>query len=352
MTSDKGERLIFLVSQPRSGSTLLQRILGGNPEIDTCSETWLLLRPLWGISTGTVPGTTPYNAVNAQLALDDYLANLPGGVADYYSGCALMYSYLYDRALQKSGRRLYLDKTPRYYSIFREIAAVFPAARFLILARHPLAVMESILRIFAKNDWARLYEFRDDLLIAPRAMLDARDCLGERAFYVNYESLIANPPEVVGRICGFLGVSFDEAMVSGYMENFPEWRWGDPVTIHERKGISGDSLERWKEMLVDPQFRVAVAGYLDALGDDLVAALGYDPRVARAELEARTIRSPTRMFCVGWNTLLCKESDGVEPSKMAERRYRWMCGLARLRKRFYTAMTQRCRAVLKGLHVP
>ena len=37
------EQIIFLISQPRSGSTLLQAILGGHPDIHTCSEPWIAL---------------------------------------------------------------------------------------------------------------------------------------------------------------------------------------------------------------------------------------------------------------------------------------------------------------------
>ncbi len=37
------DNLIFIVSQPRSGSTLLQSILSNNDYINTASEPWLLL---------------------------------------------------------------------------------------------------------------------------------------------------------------------------------------------------------------------------------------------------------------------------------------------------------------------
>ena len=42
-----GENLIFIISQPRSGSTLLQRMLSGNKDIKASAETWLMLHPLY-----------------------------------------------------------------------------------------------------------------------------------------------------------------------------------------------------------------------------------------------------------------------------------------------------------------
>ena len=39
--------LIFLISQPRSGSTMLQKILGANKDVHTVSEPWIALHLLY-----------------------------------------------------------------------------------------------------------------------------------------------------------------------------------------------------------------------------------------------------------------------------------------------------------------
>ena len=44
------EDLIFVISQPRLGSTFLQRLLAGHPEVQTSAETWLMLHPASGLS--------------------------------------------------------------------------------------------------------------------------------------------------------------------------------------------------------------------------------------------------------------------------------------------------------------
>ena len=46
-----GENLVFIISQPKAGSTLLQRLLAGHPDIQTSAETWLMLHPVYGLRT-------------------------------------------------------------------------------------------------------------------------------------------------------------------------------------------------------------------------------------------------------------------------------------------------------------
>ena len=47
--SYRGENLVFIISQPKAGSTLLQRIVAGHPDIQTSAETWLMLHPVYGL---------------------------------------------------------------------------------------------------------------------------------------------------------------------------------------------------------------------------------------------------------------------------------------------------------------
>lgn len=43
------KNLIFLISLPRSGSTLTQKILGAHSAIYTRSEPWIMLNPLYSL---------------------------------------------------------------------------------------------------------------------------------------------------------------------------------------------------------------------------------------------------------------------------------------------------------------
>ena len=132
---DQGSNLIFLISLPRSGSTLLQRILGGHPDIATLAEPWVMLHPLYALKRAGIE--TEYDAVLAREALDDFLGQIDGGETAYVEGVRRFAGDLYARALARQGKRLFLDKTPRYYRIIPELRQVFPRAKFIILLRNP-----------------------------------------------------------------------------------------------------------------------------------------------------------------------------------------------------------------------
>lgn len=318
MNYDAGGQLVFLISQPRSGSTLLQRILSCCPDIYTQSEDWLLLRPLWGMATNEPLGTAPYDSLIAHQALTSFISRLPRGMTDYYRACGCMYGALYGSILEATGKRLYLDKTPRYYSIWEEIAEVFPEARFIFLARHPVAVMHSLLDTYHAWDWTRLYLHKDDLMSAPKQMLKARALLGQRLCWVNYEKLVADSSNETKRICEFIGVKFDESMVADYHENMERWELGDPTAIYARKGIDGESVNSWRNRVRDAQFKKAASGYLAALGEDVLAGLGYQLADEQDWLRKRPSRVWNDLFTAKWDTLM--QGTGVS---------RWKIRLAR-----------------------
>jgi len=49
-----GKNLIFLISQPRSGSTLLQKILNTHSQIISASEPWIMLNPVYALRSSGI----------------------------------------------------------------------------------------------------------------------------------------------------------------------------------------------------------------------------------------------------------------------------------------------------------
>jgi len=117
------KRLIFVISQPRSGSTLLQKVLGSHSTIHTLSEPWVALQPLFGLRESGI--AADYSATLARIGVQDFLGALPEGDAAYWEAVRLMLGHLYRRALEPSGKRFFLDKTPRYTMILPELRRVF-----------------------------------------------------------------------------------------------------------------------------------------------------------------------------------------------------------------------------------
>jgi hypothetical protein len=269
----QGKNLIFLISQPRAGSTLLQRILGSHPDIHTESEPWLMLHPLYGLRSDGYQAE--YNAHLARVAVQGFLQMLPDGEGEYFEGLRRMYSYLYGRALASSGKRYFLDKTPRYYLIISELYRIFPKAHCIILLRNPLAVLCSGLRTWTKERWLSLHNRKHDLTEAPRLLLAGIDMLGERGVVVHYEQLVRDPKDEVRRICDGLGVDFVPGMIEYGRHDLPRWQFGDQEKVYHHTRPASRNEEKWTQALGDPQIWRLAGDYLQLLGQETVEQMGY-----------------------------------------------------------------------------
>lgn len=279
-----GENLIFIISQPRSGSTLLQRILAGHPDIATAAETWLMLHPLYGTRKRGV--STEFNSVWAAHAVGQFLDNYAFGQATYDRGIRAFAQRVYGDALARSARRFFVDKTPRYFFIIPDLYRLFPQARFIFLLRSPMAVLYSELNTYVKGKWPMLARFAPDLLEAPRRIVDGMALLGEAAIVVRYAELVAEPQRWVRELCGRLGIDYLPEMIDYGNTPAPKGVANDPVGIHKHTRPSAAGVGKWKEMAADPQLWRFAEGYADALGPELLDGMGYSHGEIREVLGA------------------------------------------------------------------
>ena len=157
----KEENLIFLISQPRSGSTLTQKILGTHSKIYTRSEPWIMLHPSYSLKSNGIQAE--YNYENERTAFKSFINDLPKGEETYIKELRKMYLNLYSKYLYKNKYDYFLDKTPRYYLIIDELLKIFPSAKYIILIRNPLAVLGSIINTWTQEDWLSLNRYKHDL---------------------------------------------------------------------------------------------------------------------------------------------------------------------------------------------
>jgi hypothetical protein len=270
-----GANLLFVISQPRSGSTLLQKILGSHSFVHTVSEPWIALHPIFG---GRASGiATEYGSRLALDGRDDFLRRLRGGEEVWWEAVRLMLGHLYGRALEESGRRIFLDKTPRYYFIISELRRVFPRAHLVLLVRNPLAVLASVIETWAPDNSPELLrKFRQDLCTAPRliaqAMINFPECP-----VVRYEELAASPAATVASLCERLDLPFEAGMIDygASAAGRERFRYGDEGTVYRESRPVADRIARWQATLDSPVRRAWARGYLESLGPEIVTALGY-----------------------------------------------------------------------------
>jgi hypothetical protein len=288
LSSDQiGSRLIFLISQPRSGSTMLQLLLAQHPAIASLPEPWFMLHFAYALRKNGV--ATEYSARYAYRGLNEFIAALPDGRDAYLAAVRSAAISLYESALVGSGKNLFLDKTPRYYLIIPELTEAFPGATFLFLIRHPLDVFSSVLEAQTNDDWTRLAR-RDrmhDLVTGPRAIHEATSAVRARKAVIHYEDLVQHPEQNLREICNTLGLAFDPKILRYGYQSVQGRPLGDRRRAPQHEAPVTDYVAVWRRRL-DSQWKRGLAlAYLRELGTSTVEGLGYDYSESERELLGR-----------------------------------------------------------------
>jgi hypothetical protein len=287
------ERLIFAIGPPRSGSTLLARMVGAHSQVFAPAEPHLLT-PLAHLGYYDRVESAAYDPVISQAAARELVAGLPGGERDYLAALRAYADTIYERLLAGSGRRWLLDKTPAYALVLDFVATLYPKARYLVLTRNPLAVWSSYVESFFDGDAAAAHRFNPLLeryVPAIARFLREAPVAIQR---VRYEELVADPEARMREVCGFLGLDFEAAMVD-YGEAGRRAAaargLGDPVTVARETRPTTRSLARFVEEMAGNAAKVQLAREILArLPDPDLETWGFP----RADLEAQLAAVPAQ----------------------------------------------------------
>lgn len=281
-------RPLFLFSLPRSGSTLLQRMLGCHSEISTVNEPWILLPLLYSLRDRGV--YAEYGHRTAAKAIEDLCAQLPGGADAYRDEIKQLTMRIY-RQLSSPSTTYFLDKTPRYHFVADEIIRLFDDGRFVFLWRNPLAVVASIVATWAGGRW-RPYLYKVDMFSGLAALVDAYQRHQERSISLRYEDLVSAPEKQVRALLDHLDLVWDAAVLGGPAQTL-NGRMGDPTGVDDYQAVSSQPLEKWKRVLTSPVRKQWSRRYLRWVGQERLAVMGYDLEALLDELEAIPVRSAT-----------------------------------------------------------
>lgn len=184
---------VFLVGFPRSGTTLLDTLLMGHPELNVLEEIPLLEDPA--------------------AALGDF-ARLPEiGEAE-----AERLRALYFEALGATDGRIVVDKLPLNLLGAPLIHRLFPDAKFIFAARHPCdAVLSCFMQKFDLNPaMANFLDLEDSARLYDGVMAfwhRARDLLPLDVHVLRYEDLVEDKEGQMRALVAFLGLPWDAAVL-------------------------------------------------------------------------------------------------------------------------------------------
>jgi len=283
---------IFIVSLPRAGSTLLQRIMGATSEIYTVSEPWLLLPQIYSMKKSGA--AAEYGHYNSYLALTDFVKHLPRGWDDYRETIRLNALTLYQKAAGDQAM-YFLDKTPRYNLVVQELHDIFPEAKFIYLWRNPLAVVASILNTWGNGQW-NVYKFYVDLYKGLDLLVNSYLKYQDTSIAVNYEDLIMRPVETLGKIGDYLGLDLPDADKVDLSENMLTGCMGDPTGTRKYSSISSASINKWVKTFNNIFRKRWALQYLDWMGCARLEAMGYNYSEIKSTLCSARISSQNQLI--------------------------------------------------------
>ena len=193
---DDGPQPIFIVGLPRTGTTLLERILGGHPDVENAGELDdLPLQLRWCCDRFSK------NFVDADLF--DAAAQADFGL--------LGRRYLQHAQWRARGKPRFTDKLPLNFLHVGFIAEALPQARILHMTREPMdSCLSNLKELFAE---AYPYSYRLDELAAHygryrRLMTHWHALYPGRILDIAYEDLVSDPETQARRVLEFCGLSW------------------------------------------------------------------------------------------------------------------------------------------------
>ncbi len=206
VSSPAADAPIFIVGLPRSGTTLIDRILSSHSEVDSAGElNHFALCIVDAVRRGSGAGTGSGNlqmprrelvARSAQLdfaALGrDYLARARNGVA--------------------AGIR-FIDKMPLNYLYCGLIRRALPRARIVHVTRHPMAVCYAMYKTLFKDGYPFSYDLQEigRYYVAYRRLMDHWQATVPDMHTVRYEELVADQLGESRRLLAYCGLDWQDA---------------------------------------------------------------------------------------------------------------------------------------------
>ena len=249
-----GDGAIFIVGMPRSGTTLVERMLDRLPGVRSAGELMDFKQAL-GAAVGVVRRARPDLSPVAAAQTVDY--------------AALGRDYLRGAREAAQGSTVVIDKMPVNFLYCGLIRAALPKARILHLTREPMDAAYAVFKTlfsqayFFSYDQTELADYYDRYrqlmahwhAVIPGAILDVR-----------YEDLVTDTEAQARRIVDWCGLPWDDLVLSPDRNERPSTT---ASAAQVRQPVHAGSVGRWRAMregLAPMQQRLFETGWVDAEG--------------------------------------------------------------------------------------
>jgi len=215
--------LIFLLGLPRSGTTLLQRVLAAHPEVVSIAEPWVLL-PLVTCFDSQIT-----RSVYGHNVLEKAIANVKVEVGhfqqQYDNHISAFINEIYTSL--RGSKKYFLDKTPRYYLIAEDLHRLFPDAKFIYLFRNPIDIYDSVIETFYGGGLYGLpfnyMDVMEGLNLLCKPFKHSRNALK-----INYEEFCTDGEKGIRQICDYLDIEYQAEILTQFSQVKFSGMLGDP----------------------------------------------------------------------------------------------------------------------------
>ena len=231
-SGDQGAGMIFVIGLPRTGSTLLDRMLGAHSRVENAGELRSfpfvahrqLALPVRNIMAPELLGSL--SRLDYTKLGKEYLACLP------------------QRMWQKG---FLTDKNPLNYLYAGLIARALPGAKIVHLRRGPMdACFSNFKQLFANGAYMYSYNLQDvgDYYGAYSSLMQLwRDTLGERFIEVRYEDLVADTEVQLGQVLHACGLNWESGVLDFHRRKSSI---GTASFAQARQPIYATSVGKWR----------------------------------------------------------------------------------------------------------
>lgn len=221
---------IFVVGMPRSGTTLVERIVSAHPDVASAGE--LQIFPSLVQQTLSAPGFS--SAVFEAAAKADLAA-----LGRAYESAA--------RARLVSNEPKFVDKLPLNFICAGLINRALPNARIVCLRRDPMDTIIGNYRQFLGGAYDYSYDLEDTaryFILFDKLVAHWRETLpSDRFTEVIYEDLVANAEQETRRIIAFCDLPWNDACLAPHENATPI---ATLSSAQVREPINSKSIGRWR----------------------------------------------------------------------------------------------------------
>jgi predicted Zn-dependent protease len=219
---------IFVFGLPRSGTTLVDRILSAHPEVESLGELNDFPLALTALCRA-VPGSGDLVSKSADLDMRE-----------------LGEAYLHRVRQRAKGRRFFIDKAPANFLYIGLIAAALPNARIIHLNRNPIDNALGMYKALFRMGYPFSYDF-DDLATYMQAkaklMAHWHTVLPARVTEVHYEDIVSDQETQTRRLLAEVGLPWNAACLDFHKNTSPT---ATASAAQVRRPLYTSSVDRWR----------------------------------------------------------------------------------------------------------